>query len=134
MDDDLSAGNKKRGAKPRKFEAALSDIEQIVASLEHGRLELDEALQQYQRGIQTLKECHQLLSAAERKITLLSGFDADGNPVETEFDEADMSLDEKQSKRTARRSAEPSRGRTSQLPSDEPQDVGPRDTGASLFE
>lgn len=89
----------------RSFECALAEVEEIVARLENGQLELAESLDQYQRGIETLKECHQLLAGAERRITLLSGFDADGNPVTTPFDEAEMSLSEKQSRRGSRRGA-----------------------------
>lgn len=90
----------------RRFESALDEIEAIVTKLERGELDLGESLAQYQQGIETLKECHQLLSDAERRITLLSGFDADGNPVTTCFDETEMTLDEKQSKRGNRRTAE----------------------------
>lgn len=90
----------------RRFESALEEIEVIVMSLERGELDLDESLAQYQKGIETLKECHRLLSDAERRITLLSGFDADGNAVSTSFDESDMTLDEKQAKRGSRRTAE----------------------------
>ncbi len=89
----------------RSFECALAEVEQIVGRLENGQLELAESLEQYQRGIETLKECHQLLAGAERRITLLSGFDADGNPVTTPFDESEMSLSEKQSRRGSRRGA-----------------------------
>lgn len=89
----------------RSFECALAEVEAIVGRLENGQLELAESLDQYQRGIETLKECHQLLAGAERRITLLSGFDADGNPVTSPFDEAEMSLSEKQSRRGSRRGA-----------------------------
>ncbi len=92
--------------RPRRFESALDEIEVIVMNLERGELDLGESLAQYQKGIETLKECHQLLSDAERRITLLSGFDADGNPVSTSFDESEMTLDEKQAKRGSRRTAE----------------------------
>jgi len=95
----------KTGVKARRFEAALREIEQIVDRLEGGELDLDDSLDQYQKGIETLKECHSLLGKAERKITLLSGFDADGNPVETPFEESEMTLDEKQASRGARRTA-----------------------------
>lgn len=83
----------------------MAEVEEIVGRLENGQLDLAESLDQYQRGIETLKECHQLLAVAERRITLLSGFDADGNPVTSPFDEADMSLSEKQSRRGSRRGA-----------------------------
>lgn len=96
----------KSAPRPRRFESALDEIEQIVMNLERGELDLGESLSQYQKGIETLKECHQLLTEAERKITLLSGFDADGNPVSTSFDESEMTLDEKQAKRGSRRTVD----------------------------
>jgi len=121
---------KARGAKsakkPRRFEAALAEIEQIVGNLEQGHLDLGESLDQYQKGIETLKECHQLLGEAERRITLLSGFDADGNPIRTSFEEAEMTLDEKQSQRGSRRTAE----RLSTRPSDH--NDGDNDDGGNL--
>ncbi len=93
--------------KPRRFETALEEIETIVDRLEGGQLDLGESLEAYRKGIETLQECHQLLSAAERKVTLLSGFDAEGNPVTAAFDEAEMTLDEKQKGRGARRGLRP---------------------------
>lgn len=96
----------KSAPRPRRFESALDEIEVIVMNLERGELDLGESLAQYQKGIETLKECHQLLSDAERRITLLSGFDADGNPISTSFEESEMTLDEKQAKRGSRRTAE----------------------------
>lgn len=89
--------------KLRRFETALEEIEQILGQLESGRLGLSESLQQYQRGIETLKECHELLAEAERRITLLSGFDAEGNPVTVPLEDSQATLDEKQSRRAARR-------------------------------
>ncbi|HBJ37052.1 MAG TPA: exodeoxyribonuclease VII small subunit [Planctomycetaceae bacterium] len=109
----------KATSRPRRFEAALDEIEVIVLNLERGELDLGESLAQYQKGIETLKECHQLLSDAERRITLLSGFDADGNPVSTSFDESDMSLDEKQAKRGSRRTAQRTPGRQAITEGDE---------------
>jgi exodeoxyribonuclease VII small subunit len=63
------------------FESSLAEVEQIVARLEGGELGLTESLQQYETGIQQLKHCHSLLNAAQQRVSLLSGFDADGNPV-----------------------------------------------------
>ena len=70
----------------RKFESAVEEIEQIVGRLESGQLDLGDSLEQYAKGIETLQECHRLLAAAERRVTLLSGFDTDGNPVEVSLD------------------------------------------------
>jgi exodeoxyribonuclease VII small subunit len=119
----------KSATRQRRFESALDEIEAIVTKLERGELDLGESLTQYQRGIETLKECHQLLSDAERRITLLSGFDADGNPVTTCFDETDMTLDEKQSKRGNRRTAE----RKANRPADDEEPGGSGEIAAGLF-
>jgi exodeoxyribonuclease VII small subunit len=107
----------------RRFEVALCEVEQIVARLETGQLDLSESLDQYQKGIETLKECHRLLESAERRITLLSGFDADGVPLTAPFDEAEMSLSEKQARRGRRRgatAADPAPAAPHHDPDDEP--------------
>lgn len=76
------AGKKRSQAdQPVDFESALAEVEQIVSQLERGDLDLTEALEKYQRGIGRLKSCHSILDAAQRRVTQLSGFDEDGNPV-----------------------------------------------------
>lgn len=54
-----------------KFEAALTELEQIVQNMEGGRLPLEESLDAYRRGSELLKHCQQQLGDAERKIQLL---------------------------------------------------------------
>ncbi len=68
------------------FEQALADVESIVGKLESGELGLTDSLQQYERGIKRLKQCHALLRQAERRVTLLSGVDDEGNPITEAFD------------------------------------------------
>ncbi len=88
------------------FEESLEELEKIVADLESGKLHLSEALDRYEQGVKHLKSCQQLLEGAERKIELLSGVDADGNPVTRPFDEGDdESLESKAAARSQRRSA-----------------------------
>ena len=65
------------------FEESLGEVEGIVSQLESGELGLTASLQKYEQGIRELKQCQSLLDAAEQKISQLSGFDADGNPVTT---------------------------------------------------
>ena len=93
-DDSAASGTTRASSRsPRRFEAAVDEIEQIVQRLESGQLDLAQSLEQYSHGIDTLKECHQLLADAERRVTMLSGFDADGNPVTTPIDQAQLGLD-----------------------------------------
>lgn len=63
------------------FEESLSEVEQIVSQLESGELGLTASLEKYERGIRRLKQCHEILNAAEQRVSVLSGFDADGNPM-----------------------------------------------------
>jgi len=54
-----------------KFEAALSELERIIQSMEGGRLPLEESIAAYRRGSELLEHCQQQLSDAERKIQIL---------------------------------------------------------------
>ncbi len=83
----------------------MGALEKVVRQLEEGRLGLSESLECYEHGVKHLKQCYQALEAAERKIELLAGVDAEGNPISEPFDEGEMSLDEKASSRSKRRSS-----------------------------
>ena len=87
------------------FEEALGRLEAIVEELETGEIGLDEALGRYEQGVQLLRTCHDLLGRAERRIELLSGVDAEGNPICTPLDDDAESLEEKSLSRSRRRSA-----------------------------
>jgi exodeoxyribonuclease VII small subunit len=88
------------------FEESLSELEKIVFELESGKLGLSDALARYEQGVKHLKSCQQLLERAERKIELLSGVDADGNPITQPFEDAESeTLEEKAAVRGQRRTA-----------------------------
>jgi len=55
-----------------KFEEALKKLERIVNNLEKGELSLDEALKEYQEGIELSRLCAQRLDSAKKKIEVLS--------------------------------------------------------------
>ena len=69
-----------------RFEVALARLEQIVASLERGEPDLAAALAKYETGVKLLTRCYGLLEKAERSVALLTGVDAQGNPVTAPFD------------------------------------------------
>ena len=78
------------------FETALQRLEEIVHLLEEGEIGLDEALARYEEGVGLLRHAHQALGRAERRIELLSGVDAEGNPVTRPLEDVStLSLDEK---------------------------------------
>ena len=90
---------------PVSFEQALAEVEQIVRKLESGDTDLTESMSVYELGIKRLKQCYQFLEQAERHVTLLSGFDSEGNPITTEFETNETeSLETKQKERSQRRS------------------------------
>jgi exodeoxyribonuclease VII small subunit len=88
------------------FEDSLKELEKIVGELESGKLGLSDALARYEEGVRHLKGCQQLLEMAERKIELLSGVDADGNPITERFEETESdSLEVKGAGRAGRRTS-----------------------------
>jgi exodeoxyribonuclease VII small subunit len=55
------------------YEAALQELEGLVARVESGQLPLDELLAGYQRGAVLLKICRDKLQAVEQQIKVLDG-------------------------------------------------------------
>ena len=55
--------------KELKFEEAMQQLEQIVAQLEQGDVPLEEALSQFQKGVQLSKLCRDKLENAEKTLT-----------------------------------------------------------------
>lgn len=53
------------------FEAALKELEKIVATLEKGDLGLDAALKHFERGIALTRQCQTALKQAELKVEML---------------------------------------------------------------
>lgn len=68
------------------FEDSLAELQQIVARLEDGSLPLEESMQQFETGIGLLRQCYQVLEAAEARIEILTGADRQGNPRTKPFD------------------------------------------------
>jgi len=81
------------------FEQALGQLEGIVHKLEDGELDLSVALEQYEQGVKHLRRCFNLLDQAERKIELLTGLDAQGNPITEPFADDATVLSEQAGKR-----------------------------------
>jgi exodeoxyribonuclease VII small subunit len=55
------------------YEAALEELEQLVAQLDAGQLPLDQLLSRYQRGAELLAFCRAKLDAVENQIQVLEG-------------------------------------------------------------
>ena len=68
------------------FEQALEDLEKIVRELEDGQIGLEESLARYEVGVGLLKRCYGQLQAAEQRVLLLTGTDAEGQPILQPFE------------------------------------------------
>ena len=62
------------------FEQALGELEAVVERLEHGELPLEEALQQFERGIELARSCQTSLRQAEQKVEILLQKTPDAEP------------------------------------------------------
>ena len=58
---------------PATYEAALQELEGLIAGLESGQLPLDQLLIGYQRGAQLMAFCKSKLDAVESQIKVLEG-------------------------------------------------------------
>ncbi len=61
---------------PASFEAAMAELEALVARMEDGELPLEESISAYQRGAELLRHCEKILADAEQRIKVLM---PDGN-------------------------------------------------------
>jgi exodeoxyribonuclease VII small subunit len=66
-----------------KLEATLEELEQLVERLEEGELPLNQALQEFERGIKLTKQCQAVLKDAEQKIEILLAGAEEPEPFET---------------------------------------------------
>ena len=57
-------------AVPASFEAALAELETIVATMEGGQLPLAESLAAYKRGAELLQFCQAALKDAEQQVQI----------------------------------------------------------------
>ena len=60
-----------------KFEEAMQQLEEIVTNLERGDVPLEEALEQFQKGVGLSKICTETLQNAEETLTKMD--DEKGN-------------------------------------------------------
>ncbi|HGP0845241.1 TPA: exodeoxyribonuclease VII small subunit [Yersinia enterocolitica] len=63
--------------KAASFETSLSELEQIVTRLESGELPLEEALNEFERGVQLARIGQQTLLQAEQRVQVLLNDEVD---------------------------------------------------------
>jgi exodeoxyribonuclease VII small subunit len=57
----------------RSFGEALAELDEIVAALESGQLELEDSMERYERGVWLLRSLQGKLTNAQQKVTTLIG-------------------------------------------------------------
>jgi exodeoxyribonuclease VII small subunit len=83
-----SSGNSTAESAPN-FEAAVAELEAIVAQMETGQLPLEQSLAAYKRGAELLQLCQQSLTNAEQQVRILN----DANQLSA-FKTSDLKTDE----------------------------------------
>ena len=56
---------------PSSFEAALAELEKLVASMESGKLTLEQSLAAHKRGLELAQYCQSVLSQAQQQVKVL---------------------------------------------------------------
>ena len=72
---------------PPDFERALAELEATVERLEHGELSLEQALEQFERGVALARDCQAALRQAEQKVEILLQKNATSTPEPFEPDD-----------------------------------------------
>lgn len=58
---------------PQDFEAALGELEALVAKMEDGSMPLESSLAAYRRGVDLVRVCQDRLARAEQQVRVLEG-------------------------------------------------------------
>jgi exodeoxyribonuclease VII small subunit len=78
-------------ASEKTFEKAMTRLEQIVEQMESDQLPLEEMLERYEEGTHLVKFCSEKLTAAEKRIEIITRNAAE-KPRVVEFDPASVPL------------------------------------------
>lgn len=60
-----------KSAPPKNFEAAIAELEGLVAAMEAGNLTLEDSLAAYKRGMELSGYCQKTLAEAEQQVKIL---------------------------------------------------------------
>jgi exodeoxyribonuclease VII small subunit len=76
---DAGTGSTESGAEPSSFEGAFRELQQVVAQLEDGGLDLERAIHLFERGSQLVQACERIVDQAELRVTRLAA--ESGSPL-----------------------------------------------------
>lgn len=72
MSNNTTPENAASAVDPQNFEAALAELESIIARMESGQLPLQQSLSAYKRGTELLGFCQKSLADVEQQIRILN--------------------------------------------------------------
>ncbi len=72
------------------FEASLNELEKLVDALETGDLNLEQSLQDFERGITLTRSCQKALTQAQQKVQILLA--NDDSVTLSDYDAKDKSM------------------------------------------
>lgn len=58
--------------KPKNYEEAIADLENLIQEIEKGEIGLEEVLARYEKGLHLLRYCQETLNQAEKQIELIA--------------------------------------------------------------
>lgn len=65
---------------PESFEDALTELENLVDTLERGELTLEQSLAAFEQGIKLTRTCQKALDEAEQKVRILTDESPNAEP------------------------------------------------------
>lgn len=68
----MAAGKERDVAKAKSIEESLTEIQQIIDTMEQGNQTLEEALASYEAGIKLIRSCGRQIDKVEKKIRILN--------------------------------------------------------------
>ncbi|UDM51370.1 exodeoxyribonuclease VII small subunit [Cupriavidus sp. MP-37] len=71
--DNTADAAESASAPPASYEAAMAELETLVASMESGELPLEASLAAYRRGAELVRYCQQKLERVEQQVRVLEG-------------------------------------------------------------
>ena len=69
---DVGAAGADPAVEPSSFEVAYRELQQVVAQLEDGNVDLERALRLFERGGQLVQACERIVAQAELRVTRLA--------------------------------------------------------------
>lgn len=75
----MAAGKKSKSTEPG-FEQAITELENLVETMESGELTLEQSLEHFERGVKLTRNCQKALTEAEQKVKILTQ-DIDGEKL-----------------------------------------------------